>query len=69
MKFIVSELKSFLAEHRVKVAPDGTFAVKFVKGDVAGTGNSKLKEESYSLRVTPGGALITAMDTRDSITA
>ena len=65
MKFIVSELKSFLAEHRVKVAPDGTFAVKFVKGDVkAGTENSKLKEEAYSLRVTPGGALITAMDTR-----
>ena len=65
MKFIVSELKSFLAEHRVKVAPDGTFAVKFVKGDVkTGTENSKLKEEAYSLRVTSGGALITAMDTR-----
>ncbi|MFR4224281.1 MAG: glycoside hydrolase family 20 zincin-like fold domain-containing protein [Akkermansia sp.] len=27
-------------------------------------GKSKLKEEAYSLRVTPGGALITAMDTR-----
>ncbi len=61
MKFIVSELKSFLADHRVKVAPDGTFAIKFVKGDVkTGTENSKLKEEAYSLRVTSGGALITA---------
>ena len=65
MKFIVSELKSFLADHRVKVAPDGAFAVKFVKGEVkAGTENPKLKEEAYSLRVTPGGALITAADTR-----
>lgn len=55
MKFIVSELKSFLADHRVKVAPDGAFAVKFVKGEVkAGTENPKLKEEAYSLRVTPG---------------
>ncbi|MFR4224282.1 MAG: hypothetical protein ACLT38_12170 [Akkermansia sp.] len=32
MKFIVSELKSFLAEHRVKVAPDGTFAVNSSRG-------------------------------------
>ena len=47
MKFIVSELKSFLADHRVKVAPDGAFAVKFVKGEVkAGTENPKLKEEA-----------------------
>lgn len=65
MKFIVAELKSFLADHRVKVAPDGAFAIKFVQGEVkAGTENPKLKEEAYALRVTPGGALITAKDTK-----
>lgn len=57
MKFIVSELKSFLAGHGVQVSQEGAFAVKFVQGDVkAGTENPKLKEEAYSLRVTPGGA-------------
>lgn len=65
MKFIVSELKSFLAGHGVQVSQEGAFAVKFVQGDVkAGTENPKLKEEAYSLRVTPGGALIMARDTK-----
>lgn len=66
MKFIVSELKSFLADHRVKVAPDGAFAVKFVKGEVkAGTGESQAEGGGlFTPRDSPGGALITAADTR-----
>ncbi len=64
LRFIRAELTSFLAEHRVKVNDGAGFVIKFKRGEVkAKTDKPKLKDEAYSLTVSPKGVLITAKDT------
>ncbi len=64
MKFIKKELATFLAAHQVKVEDSAQFTIKFAAGKVdAKTDKEKLKDEAYSLKVSPKGVLITASDT------
>lgn len=66
MKWMVSDITSFLRNHDVAIKNNASFVIKFqeTKEDISPRKESKIQEESYSLVVTKNGALISASSSK-----